>query len=62
VDVKAVPFAAAAWASAGGVRRSVGLGIVTLYDAVRIDVARGVDRGGRWELRLDFGRTFWPIL
>lgn len=62
VDVKAVPFAAAAWASAGGWRRSVGLGIVTLYDAVRIDVARGVDRGGRWELRLDFGRTFWPIL
>ncbi|MCC7195497.1 MAG: hypothetical protein IT356_08090 [Gemmatimonadaceae bacterium] len=62
VEVKAVPFAAAAYASALGWRRSVGMGFVTLYDALRLDVVRGVDAGGRWELRLDFGRAFWPVL
>ncbi len=62
VDVKSVPFVAAAWASGTGWRRSLGLGIVTLYDALRVDVVRGVDREGRWDVRLDFGRAFWPIL
>src|SRR5581483_3929595 len=57
------PFRSAASPSrAAGWRRSLGLGIVTLYDALRVDVVRGVDREGRWDVRLDFGRAFWPIL
>lgn len=41
---------------------SFGLGIVTLYDALRVDVARGAGTTGEWMVRVDFGRAFWPIL
>ncbi len=43
-------------------RRSAGIAVVSLFDALRIDVARGVDPGGRWMVRADFGRAWWPIL
>jgi len=69
VPVLAVPFAQGAWlAGTDGVvpppawYRTAGLGIVSLHDLLRLDVYRGVDRGGRWGVRLDFGKAFWPIL
>ena len=42
--------------------RSIGLGIITLHGAIRLDVARGVDAGGAWMIRLDAVRGYWPIL
>ncbi|MEP7087401.1 MAG: hypothetical protein ABI884_08695, partial [Gemmatimonadota bacterium] len=40
---------------------SVGLGALMLFDIVRIDVARGLRRGG-WTFSLDVTRDLWPIL
>lgn len=42
--------------------RSLGLGIISFHDLLRLDVVKGLDRGGAWSVRLDFGRMFWPIL
>ena len=57
-------YGAASAASAAGAswRRTVGLGIISFHDVLRFDLVRGVDAGGRWALRLDFGRSLWPIL
>jgi hypothetical protein len=40
---------------------SVGLGLLTLFDLVRFDVARGL-RDGRWSFSVDVSRDFWRIL
>ncbi len=63
------PFVQASWletsranqAIAAGWHPSAGLGIVTLFDLLRVDVARGL-RGGRWTFGVDFTRDFWRIL
>lgn len=38
-----------------------GLGVLALYDLVRLDVARGL-RGGRWRVGIDITRELWRIL
>ncbi len=65
--VTLAPFAAGAWRT--GIdpgepvqARSVGLGVLTGFNLLRLDVARGVDRGGGWAVYADFGRSWWPIL
>jgi hemolysin activation/secretion protein len=63
------PFATAVWIdhSAGfkGARQgwypSVGLGALTVFDVLRLDVARGL-RDGRWTFSVDIGRDFWSVL
>ena len=40
---------------------SVGVGALVLFDIVRVDVARGLRRGG-WTFSLDVTRDLWPIL
>ena len=40
---------------------SVGLGVIGLFDLIRIDVAHGL-RDGRWMFSMDVAREFWPIL
>ncbi|MFN2566565.1 MAG: hypothetical protein ABR499_16330, partial [Gemmatimonadaceae bacterium] len=40
---------------------SVGAGLLTLFDLVRFDVARGL-RDGRWSFSVDVTRDFWRIL
>ena len=40
---------------------SVGVGVLSLFDLVRIDLARGL-RDGRWTFGLDVSRDFWSIL
>jgi hypothetical protein len=40
---------------------SVGVGVLMLYDLLRVDVARGL-RDGRWTFGLDVSREFWGIL
>ena len=63
------PFVTAVWInrSAGfkaarqGWYPSVGLGALTLFDVLRLDVARGFRRG-RWTFSVDIGRDFWSVL
>ena len=40
---------------------SVGVGLLTLFDLVRFDVAKGL-RDGRWSFSVDVIRDFWSIL
>jgi hypothetical protein len=68
MPVSLVPFVQGAWlrgvegSARPVVARSVGLGIETAHDLLRVDVVKGVDRQGGWALYVDFGRAFWPIL
>ncbi|HEX4937007.1 MAG TPA: hypothetical protein VFV33_27685, partial [Gemmatimonadaceae bacterium] len=40
---------------------AVGVGLLSVFDLVRVDIARGV-RHGRWTLGIDVSRDFWAIL
>jgi hypothetical protein len=68
VPILLAPFANQVWndtdlgSSVGSSHRSIGLGLITAHDLLRIDIARGVDRLGRWILYADFGKAFRPIL
>lgn len=44
-----------------GLHPSVGAGLLTFFDLVRFDVARGL-RDGRWMFNVDVNRDFWRIL
>jgi len=69
MPVTLAPFAHAIWidrdlrvpAVAAGWFPSAGLGVITLFDFLRFDVARGL-RGGRWTFAVDFSRDLWRIL
>jgi hypothetical protein len=39
----------------------VGVGALTIFDLLRLDVARGL-RDGRWTFSVDVSREFWAIL
>ena len=39
-----------------------GAGYLTPFDLIRIDVAKGVGKGGRWMFSIDVTRDFWSIL
>ncbi|MEO5579062.1 MAG: hypothetical protein ABIR58_00270, partial [Gemmatimonadaceae bacterium] len=45
----------------GGWYPSVGVGLLSVFDLIRLDVARGL-RDGRWMFSVDVGRDFWGIL
>jgi hypothetical protein len=63
------PFATAVWIDRSpafasprqGWYPAVGLGALTVFDLLRIDVARGL-RDGRWTFSVDIGRDFWSVL
>ncbi len=63
------PFATVVWIdrsadfkpSRQGWYPSVGLGALTVFDVLRLDVARGL-RAGRWTFSVDIGRDFWSVL
>jgi hypothetical protein len=40
---------------------SVGIGLLTIFDVLRFDVARGLRTGG-WMFNLDVSRDFWSVL
>ncbi|HET9455029.1 MAG TPA: hypothetical protein VFO66_12155, partial [Gemmatimonadaceae bacterium] len=44
-----------------GVYPSAGIGLLTLFDLLRFDVARGL-RDGRWTFNVDVTREFWRVL
>jgi hypothetical protein len=53
-----------AWGAAptSGIRTSVGAGVGIFYDLLRVDVARGLGDGGRWEVSVEAQRAFWDWL
>lgn len=63
------PFAAAVWIDRSasfkpareGWYPAIGLGALTVFDVLRLDVARGL-RDGRWTFSVDIGRDFWSVL
>jgi len=63
------PFATAVWidrsaafkAQRQGWYPALGLGALTVFDVIRLDVARGL-RQGRWTFSVDIGRDFWSVL
>ena len=46
---------------ANGVYPSVGVGLLTVFDVLRFDIARGL-KNGRWMFNVDVTRDFWSIL
>jgi hypothetical protein len=69
MPVTLAPFVQGIWTGGSGASRlassgwheSAGLGVLTLFDALRFDLARGL-RNGRWSFAVDFSRDFWRIL
>jgi hypothetical protein len=63
------PFATAVWIDRSAAFKptrqgwypSAGLGALTVFDVLRLDVARGL-RDGRWTFSVDIGRDFWSVL
>lgn len=45
-----------------GVYPSIGAAMLSPFSLLRIDVAKGVGRGGRWTFNIDVSREFWRIL
>jgi hypothetical protein len=45
-----------------GVYPALGAAYLLPFDLIRIDVARGLARGGRWTFSVDVSREFWSIL
>ena len=44
-----------------GFHPALGVGVLTLFDLLRFDVARGL-RDGRWTFSVDVSRDFWRVL
>jgi hypothetical protein len=40
----------------------VGAGLGIFYDILRVDLARGLGSGGRWELIIETRPSFWNFL
>jgi hypothetical protein len=67
--VSIAPFVQGIWtasapgapAESSGWHEAVGVGVLSWWDALRFDVARGI-RDGRWTFAADFSRDFWRIL
>ncbi|HXF24187.1 MAG TPA: hypothetical protein VN602_06690, partial [Gemmatimonadaceae bacterium] len=55
------PFVHTAWVDGKGWYPSAGVGLLSVFDLLRFDVARGT-RDGRWSFYFDVSRDFWPIL
>ncbi len=60
------PFAMGLWVDADDARTrgwhgAVGVGILSFFDQLRVDVARG-GRDGRWTFSVDLSQALWPLL
>ena len=55
------PFVHTAWVDGKGWYPSAGVGLLTIFDLLRFDVARGT-RDGRWSFYFDVSKDFWGIL
>jgi hypothetical protein len=69
MPVSLAPFAQGIWiggprpagAGPGGWFPALGMGVLTAFDLMRFDIARGL-RGGRWTFSVDLSRELWRIL
>jgi hypothetical protein len=68
MPVSLVPFGQLIWTDSGvrsrgpaGWNGALGVGVITIFDLLRIDVARGI-RGGRWTFGVDVTHDLWRIL
>ncbi|MFI5232737.1 MAG: hypothetical protein ACHQSE_09515 [Gemmatimonadales bacterium] len=69
IPVAIAPFVQGVWVDAGrtgpqgaaGWHEAGGVGVLTMWNTLRFDVARGV-RDGRWTFAVDFTRDLWRIL
>ncbi len=68
MPISLVPFGQLIWSdpaarnqSLSGWNGALGVGVISVFDLLRIDVARGF-RGGRWTLGVDVTRDLWRIL
>ncbi len=55
----------AGWTDAGvtgGVKTSAGAGVGLFWDIIRLDLARGLDRGGRWQVVLSVTPGLWDFM
>jgi len=55
------PYAHVLYTSGSGWYPSVGLGVLSVFNLVRVDVARGLRRGV-WTFGFDLDRGLWPVL
>ncbi len=63
------PFGTATWVDRSAAFKparqgwypAIGLGALTVFEVLRLDVARGL-RDGRWTFSVDVGRDFWSVL
>jgi hypothetical protein len=46
----------------GGIRTSVGAGVGLGWDVLRLDLVRGISRGGEWQLLLSVQPRLWSVL
>ena len=68
MPVSLVPFGQLIWTDSGagtsgpaGWNGALGVGVITIFDLLRLDVARGL-RGGRWTFGVDVTHDLWRIL
>ncbi|MGK2935886.1 MAG: hypothetical protein ACSLFE_11690, partial [Gemmatimonadaceae bacterium] len=61
VNVVGINGGAGSLRSGHGLYPSVGVGALTIFDILRLDVARGL-HDGRWTMSIDLNRDFWPVL
>ncbi|HUR91490.1 MAG TPA: hypothetical protein VMY38_02335 [Gemmatimonadaceae bacterium] len=61
INLLSINSGANPWRRGNGLYPSVGLGALTVFDILRVDVARGL-RDGRWTIAIDLNRDFWPVL
>jgi len=55
------PFVHTAWVDGKGLYPSTGVGLLTVFNLLRFDLARGT-RDGRWSFYFDVSKDFWSIL
>jgi hypothetical protein len=61
LDGPSPAFHVAEGARRGGMA-SVGAGVGLFYDILRVDLARGLGSGGRWEVIVEANPSFWDFL
>ena len=49
-------------AATGSVKTSVGAGVGLFWDIIRVDLARGLNSGGRWQFVLSVTPTLWDFM
>lgn len=61
-QITVAPYVNTVWMDgAVGWRPSAGLAVLSIFDLLRLDVAKGL-RDGRWTFGFDINRSFWGVL